>query len=703
MSDSTRQKNRTTRIGQLPTRAQRPYTAPNEALSVVLVGSPNVGKSVIFGNLTGTYVTVSNYPGTTVEVSRGRGRIGELDAEVVDTPGMYGLLPISEEERVARQMLLEGTPSVIVHVIDAQSAERMLPLTLQLLEIDAPLVLVLNMMDEAEHSGLVIDVEELSRRLGITVIPTVATTGQGMDELRDAIVEALGRSVAGRTALDYGVELEAAVDEVAQRLPEGLRSQARAVSLLLLQGDADLLREVREASPDAATAIEASALRLEIDAALDPDADTPETDTRSIDVAYLVASKRQARCRELLHGTFHLPRERRRAVAESISHLLIRPVTGIPVLLLVTYLGLYKFVGELGAGTAVDFLENDVFGAHVSPWFEKLLYGVLPGDGGWHYWARELFVGDSGILTLGVTYAVAIVLPVVCLFFIFFSVLEDSGYFPRLAMLVDRAFKGIGLNGRAVIPIVLGFACDTMATLVTRVQETKRERVITTLLLALAIPCSAQYGVITALLADQPGGVLGVSFAFLVWAGVILLVFMVAGRVASRTLQGAPASFYMELPPLRVPRIGNVVTKTMARMKWYLLEVLPIFVLASVLIWLGRITGLFELLIQAMHPLMWLLGLPNDAANVFLYGFFRRDFGAAGLYALAQSGALDTGQIVVACVTLTLFLPCIAQLLVMKKERGNHAALVIAALALATAFVVGAALNLIFAFTGVWS
>ncbi len=673
------------------------------AVSVALVGSPNVGKSVIFGNLTGTYVTVSNYPGTTVEISQGRGRIGDIDAEVIDTPGMYGLLPISEEERVARSVLFERTPSIAVHVIDAQCAERMLPLTLQLLETEIPLLLVLNMMDDAEQSGLAIDVGELSARLGIPVVATVATTGRGMEELREAITEVLASTPAPRAEVDYGTELETAVREVGALLPTELGNHKRARALLLLQGDEELIGDLRLRSSDAATSAEAAALRLEIDAELDPEVDPVEHDVRAIDVAYLVAKKRQARCLELVAGVVRPPRARRRLVAERVGNILIRPVTGIPVLLLVIYFGLYKFVGEFGAGTVVDFLENDLFGAHISPWFESLMRGVMPGDSGWQYWARELFVGDSGILTLGVTYAVAIVLPIVFLFFIFFSILEDSGYFPRLAMLVDRAFKGIGLNGRAVIPIVLGFACDTMATLVTRVQETRRERVITTLLLALAIPCSAQYGVITALLADQPGGVLGVSYAFLVWAGVIVLVFVVAGRVASRAVAGAPASFYMELPPLRAPRLVNVLTKTLARMKWYMLEVLPIFVLASVLIWLGRITGLFDLLLQAMHPLMWLLGLPVEAADVFLYGFFRRDFGAAGLYDLAQAGALATGQIVVACVTLTLFLPCVAQLLVMKKERGNRTAFAIAGLALATAFAVGAVLNLIFAVLGVWS
>ena len=193
---------------------------------------------------------------------------------------------------------------------------------------------------------------------------------------------------------------------------------------------------------------------------------------------------------------------------------------------------------------------------------------------------QDLFVGEYGILTLGLRYAVAIILPIVGTFFLAFSILEDTGYLPRLAMLMDRVFKGIGLNGRAVIPMVLGFGCDTMATMVTRTLETRRERVIATLLLALAIPCSAQLGVILAMLSGAPG-------ALLIWGLVITGVFLLVGLLAARLLPGERPTFYMELPPLRLPQLGNVLVKTYTRMEWYLLEVLPFFLLASVVIWLG--------------------------------------------------------------------------------------------------------------------
>ena len=244
---------------------------------------------------------------------------------------------------------------------------------------------------------------------------------------------------------------------------------------------------------------------------------------------------------------------------------------------------------------------------------------------------QELFVGEYGIITLGLRYAIGIILPIVATFFLFFSILEDSGYFPRLALLVDRLFKKIGLTGRAVIPMVLGFGCDTMATMVTRTLETVRERIIATLLLSLAIPCSAQLGVIMALLSQAPG-------ALLIWFICLLLIFLVVGVLAAQIIPGETPMFYMELPPMRLPQLSNILTKTYSRMQWYFMEILPLFILASVLLWIGKITHVFEKLSDWAAPVMAAIGLPREAAVAFIFGFFRRDYGAAGLYDLQTKG-----------------------------------------------------------------
>lgn len=657
---------------------------------VVLVGNPNVGKSVMFHNLTGRYVTVSNYPGTTVEVTSGQARIEGRGFEVVDTPGMYSLIPISDEERVARRILLERDPALVVHMVDAKNLERMLPLTLQLRELGFPLLVVLNMMDEAERVGLAIDLEGLAEALEVRVVSAVATSRRGMEIVRGAILELATARAAGDASeakvIGYEPEIEAAIERVAAHLPARWQRSRRGVALLLLQQGEEITRLLREEDPAAAEATLAITEELGRTARRSP--------------TYAIATRRQDQCRTLCARFVRKATSVRRGLADRLSEITIAPLTGVPILLAVLYLGLYRFVGTFGGGTVVGWLEKDLFGGIVNPAFNALMLRLLPAQSGWQHWTRELFAGEYGVVTLALTYAFAIVLPIVSLFFLFFSVLEDSGYFPRLAMLVDRVFKRIGLNGRAVIPLVLGIGCGTMATLVTRIQETKRERLLTTFLLALAIPCSAQFGVTTALLAKSQATLLGIPLAFLIWLGVVGLVFVVAGWLAARLVPGEPAMFYMELPPLRWPRLGNVLVKTLARMKWYFAEILPLFVAASLFIWLGRLTGLFELLLSLFRPIVvGILGLPAASAEAFLYGFFRRDFGAAGLFTLAPQ--LTGVQILVACVTLTLFMPCIAQFLVMRKERGWRATLIVVAVVFTTAFSVGGLLSALLRAAGV--
>ncbi|MBI4513669.1 MAG: ferrous iron transport protein B [Gemmatimonadetes bacterium] len=648
-----------------------PTRGASARLRVALVGAPNVGKSALFNRLTGRYSTVSNYPGTSVEIARGCGTVDGLAAEFLDTPGLYSLVAAGEDGKVTRRIVLGGDVDVLVHVLEAKSIARALPLTLQLAEVRRPLVIALNMTDEAERLGLRVDARRLSARLGVEVVPTVAVQGRGIDALEKAIARAARGSVPRIPFYANGVG--EAIRTVRERLSGVYAVDPAAFAALLLQEDTEVRATVAEAEPDGGRAAfaEAAVARRKFDA--------PAT--------YRIAVERQRVADALLEGVVRTDGRRSSAWVETLGRWLAAPFPGIPALLLVLYLGLYKFVGSFGAGTVVDWLEGAVFEGRINPFLESLFSG-LPWD-----WLRSLFVGEYGLLTLGVRYAVAIILPIVGAFFLFFSVLEDSGYFPRLALLVDRTFKRLGLSGRAVIPIVLGFACDTMATMVTRTLETKRERVLATLLLALAIPCSAQLGVILAILAGNP-------LAFGVWSLVLLGTFLLVGAITAKLLPGDSPYFHMELPPLRRPRLGNVLMKTYARMQWYFLEVLPLFLLASVLLWIGELTGLFRLAVAALTPVVAALGLPAQTASVFLFGFFRRDYGAAGLYDLTQTGALDAVQVTVAAVTLTLFVPCIAQFLMMWKERGPRTAIGMLAFITPFAFGVGFLVNA--ALRGLW-
>ena len=645
---------------------------------VAIVGSPNVGKSVLFNTLTGAYVTVSNYPGTTVEVARGKGRLGGAEIGVVDTPGMYRLLPITEEERVAREILLSERPAAVIHVVDAKNLERMLPMTLQLIEAGVPVILDVNLMDEAERLGVEVDVAALECALGVPVEATALALGRGTTLLRERVAAHVSDDLASKppppsqAAVEYHPVIEEAIEEIGARLKGVYQVTKRAIALLLLQNDAEVTSLVQEQEDLRAGEImriaEAARARF------------------SQPLSYLVARQQQEAARRILRSVLTLPQRRVSGFAERLSEAMMNPLTGLPALLLALFL-LYEFVGVLGAQTLVAFLEEGVFGAYVNPWVDQTLATLVP----WRV-VRELFGGQYGVITLGVRYAVAIILPIVGTFFIAFSIIEDSGYLPRLAMLIDRIFKKIGLNGRAVIPMVLGFGCDTMATIVTRTLETRRERILSSLLLALAIPCSAQLGVMLGMLGDRPD-------LLAIWATILTGVFLLVGFLAARVMPGERPTFYMELPPLRLPTLGNVIVKTYTRIEWYFREVFPLFIIASVIIWLGRLTGLFDLAVSALVPPVRWLGLPDESAIAFLFGFFRRDYGAAGLYDLRQT--MSGVQLLVATTTMTLFVPCIAQFAVTLKERGWKTALAINAFIFPFAFLVGGLLNWLLASLGV--
>ena len=659
---------------------------------VALVGNPNVGKSVLFGSLTKRYVTVSNYPGTTVTVTRGTMELEGRSVEVLDTPGVNSLVPTSEDEEVTRDILLREPPGALLQVADAKNLRRALILTSQLTEFGLPFALDLNMMDEASDLGVQVDRAALERLLGVRVHTTVAVRRKGLDELRDVLLE----QHPAQLHVPYSGLIEDAIVQLEPLLPQ-THVRRRGIAVSLLCGDSTL-RPWLEAHCDA-------------------------TALRGIDD---ICARTQAELREPLMTIIH--RHRLRAIDDIVRQVEVRPrhrvgswldtigtwsmhpVWGVPVLLVVLW-GMYQFVGVLGAGTLVNLLESKLFGAALSPWathaIDALLrfphthaldgttllpdytHGTLTGSQEILRFFHDLFVGPYGQITMALSYAIALILPIVTTFFLAFGILEDSGYLPRLAVMVNRLFRRMGLNGKAVLPMVLGLGCDTMATLTTRILETRKERILVTLLLALAVPCSAQLGVILGMMRSLS------LAATLVWAGTTLLVLFLVGWIAAKIVPGRSSDFVLELPPIRRPQLSNLVVKTLARIEWYLREAVPLFMLGTLLLFvLDRLHALSAVQRLAAPLVVGILGLPERAAEAFLIGFLRRDYGAAGLYDLARQGQMDSVQLVVSMVTITLFVPCIANFLIMLKERGVRTALVMVAFIVPFAFVVGGALNL---------
>lgn len=660
---------------------------------LVLIGNPNVGKSVLFGALTGRYVTVANYPGTTVEVARGAANINGERYDVLDTPGTNGLVPQSEDERVTRDVLLDDPGVTVLQVGDVKNLRRTLLLTTQLAEWGAPFTLCLNMIDEARDRGITVDAPQLEQILGVPVVQTAAVRRHGVDRLRREVAAA--RPSAFRVR--FSTPIEAGIAEIESRLPE--MPSRRGIAVAALSGD-DTLLETLSKWLDADQRRELDQIRERTQAAINEP------------LAYTISRERLGAVDQLLARVWQAPSERVGGVRAWLGAITMHPIWGVPFLGLVLWFA-WWFVGTIGAGTVVDFLENTIFNGWINPVIirgldaitafphvhlvaegtisaEYTLGGALSPLQMVGRFFHDLLVGPYGVITMALTYAIAIVLPVVGTFFIFFGLLEDSGYLPRLAVMLNRIFRAMGLNGKAVLPMVLGLGCDTMATLTTRILETRKERIIVTLLLALAVPCSAQLGVIMAML-----GALS-PVATLIWLGVIGGTIFLVGWLSSLIVKGEPADFVLELPPIRKPKISNILIKVLARVEWYLKEAVPLFVIGTLVLYTFDLTGLLTVFQRAISPLVvGMLGLPLEAGNAFLIGFLRRDYGAAGLFVMQRDGLLTPVQTLISITVITLFIPCIANFFMMIRERGMKTALLMTAFIIPYAFGIGWAMRLV--------
>ena len=588
---------------------------------VVLVGNPNVGKSLIFNELSGMNVDVSNYPGTTVELTKGVYGV----YTVYDTPGIYGVSSFNDEESVARDVILEA--DIVLNVVDATHLERDIFLTQQLIDMGKKVVVILNFMDEVKKHSIEIDIGKLSRFLGVEVIPVVAVDRVGFENIPRAVEEAR-----------EGIQR----DELHSVLHEMLKmvgSQAEA--LLVLEGD-PVIAERHGVQPGTGR-----------------------------DGIYI---GRRTRVNYIVDQVLKDISTRVR-FSELLGRWMLRPLSGIPILVVVLYLA-YVFIGKIVAQDIVNFTEKE-FGKNVwEPWVRTLITGIIPTSSWWN----EILVGEFGVITMTTTYLLFLLLPLVTAFYIALSLMEDSGYLPRLATMVDRILGYLGLNGRAVIPLILGFGCVTSATITTRLLGSEREKTIATAILQFAIPCSAQLAVIAALLA-------GAGFApMILYMAVIFSVLIAIGTTLNRTLQGESAPLLLDLPPMRLPRLKNVGRKTAFKTYHFMKEASTWFFVGALAVGIAQSTGVLQYLQQLLVPLTthW-LQLPPEASTAFIMGVVRRDFGAAGLYHMP----LSPMQITVALIVITLFVPCIASLMVMMKERGAKEGFIIWIGTWVAAFAVG--------------
>lgn len=563
-------------------------------MKILLMGNPNVGKSAIFSRLTGLDVMISNYPGTTIELKKGKMKLEGQIVELIDVPGTYSLEPTSKAEEVAVSMLQEG--DLIINVLDATNLERNLNLTLALLEQNIPVIMVLNFWDETRHLGIHIDVEKLEDWLDVPVIPVVAVTGKGIKEL-------------------------------VSRLYEAKAHQHRYSDESRWSTIGKIIKEVQQITL------------------------------------------------------------KKHTVLETLEDMSVRPLTGIPIMfsiLIVVFLTVH-LVGE----TLIAYLFDPLFKLYLP--VVRYLSQMLGGGG----IAHDILIGtliegkidyiqSMGLLTTGLYVPLAMVLPYVFAFYLALGFLEDSGYLPRLATLVDAILHKLGMHGLAIIPMLLGMGCNVPGALSTRILESRKQRFIAATLMAIAVPCMAQTAMVFALLG--PFGIKGLGIFFV----TLFMVWLTLGILLNKGIKGEPLETFMEIPPYRIPYLRSLEKKLWMRIRSFLTEAIPFVLLGVLIVNILYVFGVIGWISEMSSPvIVGILGLPKEAVASLIVGFLRKDVAVGMLLPLG----LDMEQLIVASVVLTMYFPCVATFVVLFKELGAKDLAKATVIMIVSTLLVGGVLN----------
>ncbi len=561
------------------------------------MGNPNVGKSVVFSRLTGANVIASNYPGTTVDFSKGKMKIDSEYVEIIDAPGTYSLEPTNKAEEVALKMMKEA--DVVINVVNATNLERNLYLALELLERGIPVIIALNIWDETHHLGIQIDEKELENLLGVPIVPTVALTGEGIKTLVSRIKEAKTN------------------EEIKPTSREG----------------------------------------------------------RWIEIGSLI---------EKVEKVEH----RHHTIRDRISDLTIRPLTGLPLAAGIIFLSFWivRLIGE------------NLIGYIFEPLFEELYRPVITGLSNWlgpgfihnlligQYGVEIDFVESMGMLTTGLFVPIGMVLPYIISFYFMLSILEDTGYMPRLATLLDNVFHKLGMHGHGIVPLFLGLGCNVPGALSTRTLETRKQRFISATLLAIAVPCMAQTAMVFGIL-----GPYGIHYIVLVFFTLAIL-YIVMGLIMNKFVKGDSPEIFLEIPSYRRPSLKVILKKTWMRVRWFLREAIPFLFAGVLVINILYSVGFLQWLGTVLSPVMQgLFGLPGESSISLVIGFLRKDLAVGMLLPLGMSPM----QLVIATTMLTIYFPCVATFAVLVKELGIKDMLKSAAIMAGTAVTVGFILKLV--------
>jgi ferrous iron transport protein B len=634
-------------------------------LRIALAGNANVGKSAIFNQLTGLNQIIGNWPGKTVERAEGTLHFKEYTIRVIDLPGIYSLSTFSMEEIVSRDYIAVERPDLIINVVDASALERNLYFTLQLLELEAPMIIALNQVDFAAKKGMKINVRELSKALGVPVIPTVAISGIGISELLTTAIETINATLPSKPLkVEYGREIEKRIQAIKEmvnaKLPQlCMLYPARWVAIKLLERDVDVAGKLKNYESGKGVLDYAERLASELEK------------IHGEASPVIMASETYGIANKIAKAVTIVEVPPKINIEQKLDALTTHKVLGYPILAMV-----------LASVFALIFLGGGLISAGL-----EYTFGILKTQVG-NFLASFLpqFAVDlvnNGVLS-GIVAGITIALPYIVPFYILLALLEDSGYLPRAAFLMDNLMHKIGLHGKAFIPIILGYGCNVPACIGCRIMETERERFLAAFVVVL-IPCAARTVVILGLV----GRFIGFYAALALYVFDLILVF-VLGRIAFKVLPGEPVGLIMEMPSYKKPAVKSVVMKTWSRTKDFIFMAFPIIIAGSIVLEALRLSGFTGYIVNAASPLMsgW-LGLPAIVSIPLIFGILRKELTLIMLSELISLQSLTPVQMVVFSLVIMLYIPCLATIAACKREFGWRKALGITVVDVALALLVG--------------
>jgi ferrous iron transport protein B len=633
-------------------------TGKESDITIALAGNANVGKSVVFNELTGSNQIIGNWPGKTVERAEGKLLFEGHDIEVIDLPGIYSFSTYSMEEIVSREYIAFEKPDVVINVVDASVLERNLFFTMQLKEMQVPMVVCVNQVDLAKQKGIIIDTEKLSAALGVPVVATVAIRGEGLHELMEVATDvAFNKSKNKITKLEYGAEVENRIKKLNNHIESknlNLGYPSRWVAIKLLENDPEIRKLVESQSKDT--------VNLAYDLAKEIESIHNEPSFA------VIASERYFIANQFAHGA-QLESKIKITFSEKLDRLVTHRILGYFIsALVVGGLLLWTFVvGDFFSGLLSNAFS---FFQPVDPQVSGPIVGIL-----WN--------GAFGGIVAGVT----LVLPFVIPFYLMLSLIENSGILTRVAFMMDSAMHKIGLHGKALIPMILGYGCNVPAIESTRILETRRERLLAAFAITFA-PCAARTIVVLGLVAVF----VSVWWALALYVIDIVVMFML-GRIALKVVPGETTGLIMEIHTFKIPSIKVAAKQTWSRTKTLIFLVFPVYIIGSAAVQALFALGVLTPIANFLAPItvVW-LGLPVIAGVVLIFGAVRKEFTLLVLVALFGTNlaaVLTPIQFIILALVSMLFIPCLATLTILLREFGWKATSTIALANIITAIIVG--------------